>query len=366
MKTSSPLTTKLSIPAVWPGVCSAPICRPAGLEHQLAGLDRAVDVRAAARPRAGGRGSRRRSAPCRRGSRPRGRVVVGEQQVRRRVRSLRSIASSSGSDGPPESITTAVPPGSSRHEVGVRQPVGLHGAFDDLQPWRATAPSIRRHGRRRAAERSSPCSSAAAYLNTGSVGPVPRAAAEAAAARLARLQLEQGRGGQGARSSSATATAEVLRARVAAPARLRPAARSRLTGATTDGVNAVLGGLDLEPRRRGADHRRGAPRAAGAAGLRARGGAASTCASCRSPKSPSEVGPRPGWSPARTCRGSTGGCVDVEALARAGARYCSTARRGSARAGRRARARLRLLRGVGPEVALRPGRQRLPLRARGR
>ncbi|HYI99156.1 MAG TPA: aminotransferase class V-fold PLP-dependent enzyme [Thermoleophilaceae bacterium] len=81
-----------------------------------------------------------------------------------------------------------------------------------------------------------------AYLNAGSVGPVPRAAVEAAEADL-RLQAEHGRGGK-AHFDHALALADRLRARVAGLLRCDPW-EVALTGATTDGVNAVLAGLDL-------------------------------------------------------------------------------------------------------------------------
>lgn len=83
-----------------------------------------------------------------------------------------------------------------------------------------------------------------AYLNTGSVGPLARAAAEAAQADL-RLQLEQGRGGK-AHFEHAAALADRLRARIAGLLGCDPW-EVALTGATTDGVNAVLAGLDLRP-----------------------------------------------------------------------------------------------------------------------
>ncbi len=83
-----------------------------------------------------------------------------------------------------------------------------------------------------------------AYLNTGSVGPLARAAAEAAAADL-RLQLEQGRGSR-AHFEHAAALAERLRVRVAGLLGCN-SWEVALTGATTDGVNAVLAGLDLRP-----------------------------------------------------------------------------------------------------------------------
>jgi L-cysteine/cystine lyase len=83
-----------------------------------------------------------------------------------------------------------------------------------------------------------------AYLNTGSVGPLARAAADAAAQDLA-LQLEQGRGGR-VHFEHASALADRLRTRVARLLGCDPW-EVALTGATTDGVNAVLGGLDLKP-----------------------------------------------------------------------------------------------------------------------
>lgn len=83
-----------------------------------------------------------------------------------------------------------------------------------------------------------------AYLNTGSVGPLASAAADAAAADL-RLQLEEGRGGK-AHFEHAQALADRLRARIAQLMRCDPW-EVALTGATTDGVNTVLSGLELEP-----------------------------------------------------------------------------------------------------------------------
>jgi selenocysteine lyase/cysteine desulfurase len=83
-----------------------------------------------------------------------------------------------------------------------------------------------------------------AYLNAGSVGPLARAAVGAAEADL----HEQLLGGRGDRAyfEHAAQQADRLRARVAGllGCDLWEVA---LTGATTDGVNAVLAGLDLEP-----------------------------------------------------------------------------------------------------------------------
>ena len=81
-----------------------------------------------------------------------------------------------------------------------------------------------------------------AYLNAGSVGPMPRAAAEAVGAELRRA-LDGGRGGK-AYFEHALGLADRLRTRVAGVMGCDPW-EVALTGATTDGVNAVLAGLDL-------------------------------------------------------------------------------------------------------------------------
>lgn len=83
-----------------------------------------------------------------------------------------------------------------------------------------------------------------AYLNTGSAGPLPRAGAEAVAGELDRAARE-GRGGK-AHFEHAAALAQRLRARVAGLLGCEPW-EVALTGSTTDGVNAVLSGLDLAP-----------------------------------------------------------------------------------------------------------------------
>ena len=83
-----------------------------------------------------------------------------------------------------------------------------------------------------------------AYLNAGSVGPVPRAAADAARSEITDA-LENGRGGY-AQFERAFGLAERLRARVAGLFGA-DAHEVALTGATTDGVNAVIGGLELGP-----------------------------------------------------------------------------------------------------------------------
>lgn len=81
-----------------------------------------------------------------------------------------------------------------------------------------------------------------AYLNTGSVGPVPQAAFDAAQAEL-RDALDHGRGGKD-HFERLFELGGQLRARLAARLGATPG-EVALTGATTDGVNAVLAGMDL-------------------------------------------------------------------------------------------------------------------------
>lgn len=82
------------------------------------------------------------------------------------------------------------------------------------------------------------------YLNAGSVGPSPRAAANAAVAEV-RGQVEGGLVGV-AQFERQIELAARLRERAAALLGADPG-EVALTGATTDGVNAVIGGLELGP-----------------------------------------------------------------------------------------------------------------------
>ena len=82
------------------------------------------------------------------------------------------------------------------------------------------------------------------YLNTGTTGPIPTAAHEAALAAL-RRQLEEGRSGERF-FEDCVERIDRLRERIAALLRAQPA-EVALTGSTTDGVNAVLAALDLGP-----------------------------------------------------------------------------------------------------------------------
>jgi L-cysteine/cystine lyase len=82
------------------------------------------------------------------------------------------------------------------------------------------------------------------YLNAGSVGPAPRGAIAAAEVEL-HDQLEAARGG-GDHFTRAITLAGRLRARVAALLGCDPW-EVALTGAATDGINAVVGGLELGP-----------------------------------------------------------------------------------------------------------------------
>jgi L-cysteine/cystine lyase len=83
-----------------------------------------------------------------------------------------------------------------------------------------------------------------AFMNAGSEGPIPKRAAEAVEERL-RAEVEGGRGGR-PYFEQLIDLAGTLRARYAEVLGC-DASEVALTGSTTDGVNTVLGGLDLGP-----------------------------------------------------------------------------------------------------------------------
>jgi selenocysteine lyase/cysteine desulfurase len=83
-----------------------------------------------------------------------------------------------------------------------------------------------------------------AYLNAGTNGPVPRAALEAAEASL-REQVEDGRSSKPWFEHQVERIAE-LRGRAATLFGATPADVA-LTGSTTDGINAVLHAVDIQP-----------------------------------------------------------------------------------------------------------------------
>ena len=108
---TSPPTTKVSIPAVWPG-------RVQRLDAQAARLDRSPGsiVRSTSSSRAASSGWARISTPKRSLNTWFSATWSAWWWVSSRCVTsspCRSIASSSGSDGPPESISTPLPPGSS-------------------------------------------------------------------------------------------------------------------------------------------------------------------------------------------------------------------------------------------------------------
>jgi L-cysteine/cystine lyase len=80
------------------------------------------------------------------------------------------------------------------------------------------------------------------YLNAGTEGPIPRAAADAAQARI-EAEATGGRTGR-PYIDEVLALADRLRAGYAGVLGCAPA-EVALTGSTTDGVNTVIGGLDL-------------------------------------------------------------------------------------------------------------------------
>ncbi len=81
-----------------------------------------------------------------------------------------------------------------------------------------------------------------AYLNAGTEGPLPRQAGEAATARV-EFELTNGRSGKPYIATILELAAQ-LRAGYARALTCDPTSVA-LTGSTTDGVNTVLGGLDL-------------------------------------------------------------------------------------------------------------------------
>jgi selenocysteine lyase/cysteine desulfurase len=81
-----------------------------------------------------------------------------------------------------------------------------------------------------------------AYLNAGSIGPIPRRAAEAAQREI-QANLMEGRGGT-AHFDRMLSLAGTVRTRVAALLGCSTA-EVALTGSTTDGVNAVVSGFEL-------------------------------------------------------------------------------------------------------------------------
>jgi L-cysteine/cystine lyase len=83
-----------------------------------------------------------------------------------------------------------------------------------------------------------------AFLNAGTNGPLPRAAAEAIIAEQL-VDLAQGRGGE-PYFSRALAMRDEVRAKLATLLGVEPA-QVALTRSTTDGCNIVLAGLDLGP-----------------------------------------------------------------------------------------------------------------------
>ena len=199
------------------------------------------------------------------------------------------------------------------------------------------------------------------YLNAGSVGPVPAEAAEAARAEL-DAQVTEGRGGKPS-FDHLIELGDRLRTRVAAVVGCETGELA-LTGATTDGVNTVLAGLELAPgdeilttdeehpgllaplglarRRRGVEVRM-VPfdRIAGEVGPRTRLVACSHV-SWLNGKVVDTAGLRDAGAPVLLDGAQGIGAVPLD-VAELGCDYYAA---------------------LGPEVAVRPGGQRLPVRAR--
>ena len=138
------------------------------------------------------------------------------------------------------------------------------------------------------------------YLNAGSVGPVPAEAADAARAEL-DAQVAEGRGGKPS-FEHLIELGDRLRTRVAAVMGC-DTAELALTGATTDGVNTVLAGLELAPGDEILTTDEEHPGLLAPLGLAhapsRRPGAGGPVRRHRRPR----CARRRGWSPAHTCRG---------------------------------------------------------------
>ncbi len=89
-----------------------------------------------------------------------------------------------------------------------------------------------------------PVTARLAYMNAGTAGPLPRAAADAVSARLERDAVE-GRSGRDS-MEGVMELAAAARAAYASVLGADPAEVAR-TGSTTDGCNTVLGGLSWSP-----------------------------------------------------------------------------------------------------------------------
>ena len=153
------------------------------------------------------------------------------------------------------------------------------------------------------------------YLNAGTDGPIPRRATEAAATRMLE-ELERGRGGEHHFEGLQELGAR-LRGRLAALLGCAPGAVG-LTRSTTDGVNTVLGGLELGPGDEvltSDEEHPGllAPLAA------ARGRRGFAIRSAPFTALPGEVGPRTRLVACSHVSWVNGGVVDAAALAETGA-----------------------------------------------
>ncbi len=336
-----------------PGRVQAVDPQAAHLED-LARLDRAVDVHQLLGLERVGEDLDPERAPCRRGSPPRGRGGGG---------SAAGTGPSARAARPPRAAAPAGRPSRrSRRGRPARRRRGRRSrATPAASIFRRSRPGkIRGRGRRRLQgrvpraragglpERGHRRPRAAARLRGGARPAAPTSSSRAASARPF---FE--RPGRGRRSAARAAGA----LRSAASRRRRPHPldhRRRVDGAV---------GPPARPRRRGADERRGAPRPAraargGAAAARLRRALRAVRRASRRGRAADEarrlLARLVGGRPRRRPGGAASDRRPAAARRRAGPR------RGAAR---RARARLRLLRRVRPEVAVRAGRQRLPVRA---
>ena len=198
-----------------------------------------------------------------------------------------------------------------------------------------------------------------AYLNAGTNGPVPAAALEAAEASL-REQVELGRSSKPWFEHQIERIAE-LRGRVAALFGATPADVA-ITGSTTDGINAVLHAVDIQPGDEilTSDEEHPGVLAPLATARDSRGARVRVVPF---EELPGEVGPDTRFVVCSHVSWATGRVMDTEPLTASDAIVVLDGAQGLGAVPIDARgARLRLLRRLGPEVALRPGRHGLPVR----
>ncbi len=187
-----------------------------------------------------------------------------------------------------------------------------------------------------------------AYLNAGTNGPLARSTVDAVRERVER-DAREGRSGLGW-IEDVLALREEARRGFAAVLGVEPSLVA-LTDSTTRGCQIVLAGLGLASERRGRDDRPGALRADRARCTRAARG--SSLAEADEDAILAAVTPRTRLSPSRTSSGRPAAGSTSRACARPTGRAAARGRRPVRGRDRDRRGGLRLLHGLGAEVAVR-------------